>query len=512
MPVDAPRSEAAGATEQPPAGLAGTVVRGVGLAGAGYVLTQGLTLVSYFVLAKLATPQEFGRFTAATVVAGLGLVIGESGMLGALIQRRDRLDEAFNTAFVATLASGLLLTLLALASAPLIGLFFHSSQTGVVAAVMSGWIFLRLAAIVPDARLQRSFSFFRRVIIDPLAAIAFAAGAIAAAAAGLGVWALVIGTYASALVQTGSSWWLGRWRPQPRLASFSMWRELARYGRPVVISEFVRRVANQAPVVALGRFAGAGPLGQFTYASRVATRAPAAITNVGSYVLLPAFARLSAHDDRYRPAFLRALRWMCAIAFPAGLIFVPLGLPAVVVIFGEPWRDAGYGAMALAGYCATASLASIAAEAWKASGRTDLLPRMHGLALALTLVLVVALLPFGLVGVCAALSLASIGVGVYAVRGAAHVVGLPVKRLIAEIWPPAVAALVMAGGVYALERGLVHADRHGGAAGLALLVGETVIAVAVYLAAMAVVAPGTTRELVRALARLRSRRSGRAAA
>src|SRR5438034_9526693 len=155
------------ASETPP-GLSRTVVRGVGLAGAGFLLTQALTFGSYLALARLAPPQDFGRFAAGSIVVGFGLLVSESGMLGALIQRRDRLEEAASTAFVATMASALLLGLAALAVSPLVGYFFHSHEIGLVAAAMSGFVALKQTMIVPDALMQRRFSFVRRVVLEPL--------------------------------------------------------------------------------------------------------------------------------------------------------------------------------------------------------------------------------------------------------------------------------------------------------------------------------------------------------
>jgi O-antigen/teichoic acid export membrane protein len=485
--------------EQPPEGMSATVVRGVGLAGIGYALSQIISFATYLALAKLATPADFGQFAAGTIVVGVGMTLSESGMLAALIQRKDRLEEALNSALLATLVGGVVFSLLALAAAPVIGFFFHSHEAGVVAAVMSGWMLLRLATIIPDASLQRRFSFFRRVIVDPLGVIAFAVGSIVAAAAGMGVWALIIGTYAQASVNVIAAWALAGWRPQPRLATVAMWRELARFGRPVLGAEFIRRIVSEIPVVAIGRFVGTGALGQFTYASRVASQPLGAIVNVGGYVLLPAFSRLSSHDARFRAALLRALRWVCVLAFPAGMIMVPLGMPAIVVVFGEQWRQAGYGAMALSGACAALALDSIASEAWKAYGRPDMLPRMHSISLLLTAICVGALVPFGLVGVTIGISVSAIGVAAYAVRGMSSVIDIPVRRLLAEIWPPAVAAVAMAAGLTCLEFLVVHADRRGTVDGLALLAGETLLGVALYLAALTVVARATVRELLAAL-------------
>jgi O-antigen/teichoic acid export membrane protein len=482
--------------EAEPEALSGVVTRGASLAGAGYVITQVFTFAAYLALARLATPADFGRFTAGAVVVNAGAVLGESGIEAALLHRRRQMEAAVNSAWVATFLGGIGLTLVALASAPLIGVFFHSEETGIVAAALSGWMMLRMMCIVPDALLMRRFSFARRVFIDPLSTIFFAAGAIPAAAAGLGVWALVIGTYASAILNVTAAWVFARWRPRPRLARRDVWRELSRFGRPVVGGNLIRRFVQEIPVLALGRFSGAGALGQFTYATRIATQSLGAVINVGGYVLLPAFSRLSVHDARFRTAVRTALHWLCILSFPAGMLLVPLGTPSVVLIFGEQWREAGHAAMALGVYCAALGLDSIASEAWKANGRTDMLPRMHGVSLVLTLVFVGALVQFGVVGVAIGLSAAAVGVAAYAVRGMSHALGIELSDLIREIWPPAVAACVMAGGLFCLEHFVVNADRHGLAVGLALLVAETLIGAALYIALLAAVAPASVRQLL----------------
>jgi PST family polysaccharide transporter len=482
----------------------------VSFAGAGYATSQVLTFATYLALAKLITPTAFGIFAAGSTIAGVGTIIGESGMLAALIHRRENLDEAFNSALLATLGGGVLLTIMGVATAPLVGLYFQSDTAGEVAAVMAATMLLRLMAVVPDAYLQRRFSFFRRVIIDPLTVVAFAAGAVTAGAYGLGVWALVIGTYAGALVNVVAAWALTGWRPQPSRASLAMWRELARYGRSVVGAEFIRRVTMEIPVIALGRFAGAGPLGQFTYAFRVATQPLRAIVNVGGYVLLPAHSRIATDKERFEAAVLRALRWVSATSFPVGLMLVPLGTPAVVLLFGETWRQAGYGAMALAGYCAALSLDSLASEAWKAAGRPDMLPRMHGLSLVLTAILVVALAPFGLVGVTIGMSVSAIGVAAYAIWGMGEALGMSLRRMQREILPAAFAAAVMAGALFLLEHFVVRADHRGTAFGLALVAAEAVLGAIVYLVLLATVAPATTRELASgAGGLLRRRRAAR---
>ena len=118
-------------------------------------------------------------------------------------------------------------SLLALAVAPLIGDFFRSDTVGAVAAAISGQLFLRSATVVPNAMMERELALLRRTVVEPSAAIAFAAAAIVAMANGLGVWGLVIGNYVQIAVDAVLTWVLARWRPRAHLASLGMWRELA---------------------------------------------------------------------------------------------------------------------------------------------------------------------------------------------------------------------------------------------------------------------------------------------
>ena len=487
-----------------PRHLTGTVVRGVGLAGSGYLIFQGLNLAIYLVLARLVTPTDFGQLAAGAVVVMAGLSLADSGLNAAVVQRRDRIEEAASTAVIAVVLSGILCTVAALAISPLIGLLFHSHEVTLVAAASSGWILIRAFAIIPDSMLQRRFSFLRRAVIDPLGIIVFGAVAIATTAAGLGVWGLVLGNYAQFTTMSVSSWVLSRWRPRIRLASVAMWRELVGFGRHVLASNLLARTSGVLDTAIIGRVFGTDTLGQFRYGQRVVASPLGALMNAGSYVLYPAFSRISDDARRFERGFLRSVRLTCAIAMPLSFLLLPLGVPLALVLFGAQWREAGSLISAMFAYSAARSFISTTREAFKASGRSEQLPRLQLVSGVLTVGLIVALAWLGPIAVGAAVSLSSIGTAVYATRAVAPVVGVQARRIVAEIWPPVAAAAVMAGVVYIAQL-LVDAQAHGTAIGLALLVGEGLLGAAVYLGAMAVIAPATARELTEIRSHLRER-------
>jgi PST family polysaccharide transporter len=491
--------------------LTGTVLRGAGLSGIGHVLAQVITLGFYLALARLLTPEDFGQFAAAAVVINAGLLFIESGMLAALIHRRDRIEEAASTAVFSTALGGVLFSLVALAVSPLIGIFFDSDRIGALAAAVSGLLLLRSLQVVPEALLQRRFSFLRRMIIEPLQVVAFGIAAVIAASDDLGPWALVVGYYAAAVTDVLLSWLLVRWWPKARLASFAMWKELIGYARHVLASNVILRLGEQIPTLLIGRYVGAAPLGQFKYADRIAGAPFAFVLAGASYVILPAFARISHDRERFAGAFLTSLRWFTALTMPLGLILIPMGISLAVVAFGEVWRDAGEAAMALGPFVVGAALINLVSEALKAEGRPEILIRIHAVTVITGGAAMAAMLGWDLVGVAAGVSVGAVIGAAYALVRIGGVLEIPVRSMLIQIWPSAVAAIAMAAAVLPLDRALDPPD-HGTAVGVLLLGAEGLAAMVVYGGLLVVLAPDTIPKLRELVATARRRGSAEAGA
>ena len=484
-----------------------TATRGGLLSSAGHVISQAVMFGAYIALARLVTPTELGIFTAGSLISNIGLLFAESGMLGALITRRERIEEAANTAVVWSIVSGGGLALAALAVSPLVGVLFGDARIGGVSAALSGVLWLRALSTVPDALLQRRLSFVRRVAVDPFEAIAFAGVAIVATRAGAGVWGLVLGVYASMSARTISTWALLRWRPRPRTASLAMWRELIRFSRSLVLSECIRRAVESLDVVIIGRFVGVAALGRYRYAQRVAGQPLSTWVSVGAYVLLPVLALLSDDLPRLRAACLMVLRWMAIGLFPAALLLSALGPSLVTLVFGREWRQAGWAVMALGGFSIGHAVISVASEAFKAVWRPGELPRMHAVSGVASVVCMLSLLPFGMLGVAAGVSLAACISGGYAIARLRTVVGVPVEAVLRAFAAPLGAALIVAILGFVLDSALLHADRHPTLQGLAILAGEALGLVLLYLLMLAAVAPDLRAALGAAARRVS--RSGR---
>ena len=504
-----PTSPSGGSEEsRPPTGLTGTVVRGAGRAGGGYLFAQILNLGVYVVLSRLLEPADFGLYASATVLIAFGVLMTESGMYSAVVQRRDRLEEAKSTAFAATVVGGLTFALMGLAIAPVLGAIFDRREVTELAAVAAGLIFVNTLSIVPNAILQRRFTTVRMTVVNPLEVVGFGAVAIALAAGGSGPWALLIGQYAGFVTSTSLVWLLARWRPRISDMSFGMWRELASYGRHILVAATIQKFGVQAAdTVIIGKSLGPASLGQFRYAFRIATLPWTVLLTGAGYVIFPALSRISIDRERLQAAFLRSLRWMCVFGFPAGMLLVPLGPPLTVLIFGDVWLPAGHAAIAMCAFAGGSAITATVTELLKAMGTPSPLTRINALITVVTAGAMLALVPVGLTAAAAGLSIGALAGAAYSLRVARRLLEVSLSRISREVWASALSASAMAIVVLPIDRLLFIPASHPLVPGLLLLGIEALICAAAYLAALAILAPHLITE-ARALARDRGGKRG----
>jgi PST family polysaccharide transporter len=502
--VGGPLEEREAAIAAAAGGIRSAAVRSASVAGVTNIVVQVQQFVIYLILARLAPPAVFGVFAAGSILQTFGEIFTESGMTAAVLQRRDRLDAAAATALASTLVGGIALALVALALSPVVGIYFHSHETGLVCAALAGYLVVNGVTGVPGALLQRRFAV-RRWLLEPFASLLFGLGAGIGLAVGLGPWGLVIGWYASTVFRAIAFWALLRWRPQPQLISWEMWRELARYGRHILATVLLGEAQRVATTAIVGRALGPADLARFRFGWRLTTQATTPLLAANAYTIQPVLVRLSESRERAQAAILTSLRVVCVVAFPVGAAFIPFGSMMAVLMFGERWRGVGPILVALAPMAMATALTSVPNEVFKGMNKPHLLPRTHGLWTVSSIVLMIALIPFGASGVAWAWSASTALAGLYSLAALPAATGVPRRALVAAIAPPLLVSLVVAGALYGFNRVAFDARADADAATALRLVVEGVVGAAAYVVLLAAVARKMLLEFVTAVRSVRRR-------
>jgi len=495
-------------------GLSSTLKRGATYSAAALLFGQLISFVQTLVLARLLGPDDMGIYVAGALLSGFLISVSEGGLRGALIQRENDVPKAANTVFWATGGTGMLLAVVALGTAPLVGMVsgfanpdFVATVTA-IAAANSGVMIIHALTNVPDGLMQRQFNFRRRLIVDPARMLMFAVVSVTFAAMGYGPWAQVIGNYAAMLTWLGLSWWFAGWWPGFAKPSYRMWREMAKFAFPLMLEGLVEKVRTSIETILIGRGLDAAGVGNYRYGQRLSLIPGNAVVQIGSYVLFPAFSRLASDPDRLRNAFLRGLQWAWIASVAVAGIVVAIGAPAVVVLLGEEWRGAGLAFVALAGFGPGIALQAAGSEAIKATGRSQLLNWTTLTSVVLGLGLLFILLPpFGLVGVGLAASITELAVGAVILVLTYKVIPYPIPAMLRSIVPPLIIAAIAGAVTGFVEHEIVHSDRIGVLLGVLALAAESLLFMVIFLAGMAVVEPKLARRAVKAI-RSKLRRGG----
>ena len=479
----------------PLSGLVGRVASASALA---QLLGQSVSFVQTIALARLLTPTDVGIFTAGTVLTTLFTNLVEGGLRAGLVRRQHDLADADETVFWVTLMVGVAACLGCLAAAPVIGLIFHSRTAGLVAAATSGLLVIHSLTNVPESVLQREFSVKRRLIVGPAICVSYAVVAIGLAALGWGVWSMVAGVYASFITWVVSLWMITSWRPGRGHVSFAMWRELARFGFPLVLSNIGYRVRVTVETLVVGRVLSTSALGFFRYGQRIAQIPQAGIIDVGATTLFPAFSRIAGDRERFAAAYVRALHWSMVGAAACTGLMIAAGEPAVVVLFGEKWRGAGVALVCMSGLNIGSGMSVVSQDAIKAHGRTRLIIWFSLADLFLGVgFLLILIRPFGFVGASLYISLTSLVTAAIMVCLSQKVMTVRLRRVLTALATPIPSLLIATAATWWLEHDVLRSDTRGPIVGLILLAVDALVFCLVYLAVLTVFARSTVVTIVR---------------
>jgi len=475
--------------------VVGRVARAAALA---QIFGQLVSFLQTIALARLLTPTDIGIFAAGTVLTGLLANFVEGGLRSGLVKRQGDLANADETVFWVTLITGAAASLGCLAAAPVIGIIFNSRTAGLVAAATSGVLLIHSLTNVPESVLQREFSVKRRLLVGPAFATSYAVVSVVLAALGWGVWSMVAGTYAQYIAWVVSLWMITSWRPGRGRVSFAMWRELARYGFPIVLATTGYRVRTTVETLVVGRGLSTSALGFFRYGERIALIPLYGIMEVGPTTLFPAFSRIADDRERFAAAYLRALHWAMVGAAPVTGLMIAAGEPAVVVLFGERWRGAGVALVAMSGLSIGSAIGIVVQNAIMAHGRTRLINwyTLADLFLGVGFLLVL-IRPFGFLGASLYLSLTWLATGAITIGLGQLVVTVALRRVLTVLATPLPGLVVATVATRWLENGLLRADSHGPILGVLLLTVDALVFCLVYVAVLTVFARSTAVTIVR---------------
>lgn len=365
---------------------------------ASFGLGKGLVFLTTAILARLLTPDDFGLVALATLAVSYLSILKDLGLGAALIQRREEVEESANTVFTANLLLGLVLTLTAMAVAPLVAMFFNEPDVTPILRWLSLTFVLNALGAIHLVRLQRELNFRRKLIPDMGRSVVKGVVSIGMALTGFGVWALVVGQLAGVVAAVVLSWVVFPWWPKLTI-NRTLIKGLSSFGLSVVGVDALTIATDNLDYLIIGRVFGNTALGIYTLAYRLPELLVLNPLWVMASAIFPAYATVQNQPDALRRGFLSTVRFVEILTVPLSLGLLLAADPLVRVAFGEQWLEAIPIVRILAVVVLVRATLYNAGDVYKAIGRPDIVLKLELLNAAVLIPALWVGSYYGIVGV-----------------------------------------------------------------------------------------------------------------
>lgn len=299
-------------------------------------ITAALQILVTAVLARLVAPEAFGLIAMSTLVLRFGQYFAQMGVGQAIVQRPELEPDHASAGFWSSLVIGVLFTSVAWLLSPLASRAFGDQALIPVLRWMSLSFVISGTSTTSFALLRRAMRFRAIAVTEIVAYVIGYGGALALAAGGAGVWALVF----AGLCQTAVASLLYNVLARPRLVPVVRWqpyRELLGFGTAVSVISFLEFLNSNLDTMVVGRLAGAANLGYYTRALSLTGLPMQYMSTSLSKVLLPSFSRAQDDAGRLSRAYLTVITVFAGIGLPVGLGMSGAAREIVAVLLGPKW-------------------------------------------------------------------------------------------------------------------------------------------------------------------------------
>jgi lipopolysaccharide exporter len=403
------------------------------------MIERSLGLLSTLVLVRVLSPEDFGVVAMAMSFIAVAELVTAFGFDLALIQKQNANETHFNLAWSCNLMLGAAVTVIMLAAAWPISLFYGRSEVfWVVCALAFGPLIggaenIGIVVFRKELDFRKEFRFLllkkvMGVLITVPLAIIFRS-----------YWALVAGMLFSRAAGTTISYLIHPFRPK---LSFAHLGELMVFSKWILINNVVILFKERTTDFVIGSSQGPRSLGLYNIANEFASLPHTELAAPVNRALLPGFAKIQADSDSVNVAFIGAVRTLAFVVVPAAALIHALSPYLVPVLFGSKWLDATPLMMVLSIAGGVIAMHSPFCSLLISHGHADRVALGHGIYVALLLSGLLALLPlFGTLGAAfAVLGAAVLSTPVYLIQ-TRRLIGVRVRPVLRAVLRPVLAAL-----------------------------------------------------------------------
>ena len=300
---------------------------------------QVLGFATTVLVARILVPADYGVMALAAIWTACVGMLAEMGLGAAIIQFRDLDRREIDTCFWITMTLATMAYAALSLGAPMIARWFAIPRLADVLPVLALVLPVTACSVVPDSLLRKRLALDRISQAEVIGGVATLPVMLGCALAGLGVWALVIGSLVGPAVRSIATFAFAPWRPGFRLGGERI-KEVLHFSLATLGVKILWALREDADVLIIGKMTSQVTLGLYSMAKELALLPGSKISTVVNMLSSPMMAELQTNIDAMRAALYRAVRLTAAIALPTSAGMALVADEMVAVLLGPKWLPA----------------------------------------------------------------------------------------------------------------------------------------------------------------------------
>ena len=320
--------------------IGGRTAKGGVVTMAAHGLKFAISIIATAILARLLSPKDYGLIGMVAVATNFIVMFKDLGLSQATVQKSEISPQQISTLFWVNLTLSVITMVVTVLLAPAISWFYGDTRLTLITIVSATGFVIGGLTVQHEALLKRQMRF---VALSSVALFAMIVGymvGIACAWYGFGYWALVFSQLALLTTDAILVWFICGWRPGLPSRDTGV-RSMLSFGGNITAYATVNYFSKNADNLLLGKFWGAQPLGLYNKAAQLVGLPTDQVHEPVMSVAVPALSRLVDEPERYRKAYLRIMEKVLMLVMPAVALLIVSSDWIISIVLGPQWKDAG---------------------------------------------------------------------------------------------------------------------------------------------------------------------------
>ncbi|WP_144043767.1 oligosaccharide flippase family protein, partial [Sphingobacterium cellulitidis] len=307
----------------------------------GHIGTLGVSLVANIIIARLLSPDDFGRIGIIMFFILISNVLLEGGLSGALLRKKQITQIDYSTIFVFNFFVSLICFLLIIIFSNSISNYYNDTKLFYPLIVTSSILVINAFQITPNTKLMADLEYKRRSVFQIISIILSSLISIILAYYGAGLWALVALQVLRSLFYT-----IILIIFEKNVISFKFDKQVFKgffsFGINTTATSILTLVFDNIYQLVLGKYFTLGQAGYFFQAKKLQEVPGGVLTMLTQGVIYSSLAKFQDDKNAFFKAYTNIFRLFVAILGLITLIFFVYSELIINILLGEKWVEAAF--------------------------------------------------------------------------------------------------------------------------------------------------------------------------